>query len=226
MIYIIADAGVNWRNLEDADKLIQDVVETGCDAIKFQAYQEKQITLHPRYKELYNIMLDESSIRYLYWRCKQHNIAFMCTPMYPEAVDMLDPYVTRWKIRYSDRKNLELINKCLNTNKNILVSTATPYQTTSRINTLYCISEYPPGIPELIGDCKGYKYLDLKGFDGYSCHIPEIDHIFDTVYYNNLEYLEVHIKPDSYDNYEPIYVRVSITLDELEELVESIRSIG
>src|SRR5512133_2102742 len=115
--FIIAECGVNWRDLVDADDMIREAARAGADAVKFQAYKPMFINYgdtvfrsdgsiapgyphHPRADELTRIALDESTIRYLYWRCQQHGVEFMATPFYPEAVNLLNPYVKRWKVRY------------------------------------------------------------------------------------------------------------------------------
>ena len=227
--FIIAECGVNFRDLVDADQMIKAAAEAGADAVKFQAYNTKftecavgekhpHLTYHPRAKELNAIRLDESTIRYLYWRCQQHGIEFMCTPMYPEAVGMLDPYVKRWKVRYADRENWDLLRLLEKTKKEILLSTDNPDLPVSypRIKRFYCCSEYPPkSAPAL---------YELRQFDGYSCHIPcwRYPQLFKET---SLKYLEVHVRLDHYESphYCPIDTAVSITMSELAELCRRLK---
>ena len=218
MVFVIAELGVNWRNLNEADEMIRECAAAGADACKFQAYKPDMVD-GPKRRALIDIMLDESAVRYLYWRCLAAGVEFMCTPMYPEAVDMLDPYVKRWKIRHADRNCMELINKCEKTGKPLLVSFSenTPDCFTRKregINILYCCPEYPPSeSPD----------LDFKGFDGYSCHIPFWDDIRSDLI-SHLKYLEVHVKRDHYpDGYCPIDNAVSITMSELAELCRRVK---
>jgi sialic acid synthase SpsE len=246
--FVIAECGVNWRDLVDADQMIKAASEAGADAVKFQAYEEiseyqpafetkimhsgGSSTLeiipakgHIRSDELNAIRLDESTIRYLYWRCRQHDIELMVTPMYPEAVAMLDPYVKRWKVRYADRENEDLIRLCTTGAKEILISTDIPLDwhkyvfsnIICKAKYLYCCSEYPPAHQTTRGM--------VAGFDGYSCHIPEIHHILDITDVSGIDYLEVHVRLDHYEppHYCPIDTAVSITMSELAELCRRLK---
>lgn len=203
MTFIIAELGVNWRNLNEADEMIREAAAAGADAVKFQCYKPDMVEGHSRRRELIDIILDETAIRYLYWRCQAAGVEFMCTPMYPEAVDMLDPYVKRWKIRYADRDNYTLIEKCEETGKPMLISG----------KNIFCIPEYPPGIlPTYIEDKPEYI--------GISHHIPRTS----GVSFDGFNFVEVHVKRDHYpDNYCPIDNIVSITMSELAELIERLR---
>jgi hypothetical protein len=213
--FIIAECGINWRDLVDADQMIKAAAEAGADAAKFQAYTLDYISGHSDEQHLEEIMLDESTTRYLYWRCQQHGIEFMCTPFYPEAVAMLDPYVKRWKVRYADRMNHDILQKCIDTGKEILCSEQSP-KVHGQIKSLYCCPEYPPN--------REITYGDVNGFDGYSCHIPcwrKPEDLLGT----GLKYLEVHVRLDHYEppHYCPIDTAVSITMSELAELCRRLK---
>jgi hypothetical protein len=207
--FIIAECGVNWRDLIDADQMIKAAAEAGADAVKFQCYNTEFQTrfhlesdFHPRAKELNAIRLDESTIRYLYWRCQQHQIEFMATPMFPEAVAMLKPYVKRWKIRFADRRNQKILKLCRATRKPMLISG----------KNLFCISEYPPGPKDVKVNPK---------FKGISSHYPVVFESIPT----SFEYLEVHVRLDHYEppHYCPIDTAVSITMPELAELCRRLK---
>ena len=206
--FIIAECGVNWRDLVDADQMIREAAKAGADACKFQAYDAFQVAGHLREKELQDIRLNESTIRYLYWRCQQHGIEFMCTPMYVEAVQMLDPFVKRWKVRYADRDNEEILAPCRATGKPMLISG----------KNIFCIPEYPPSWESWPVDGSFFKY------DGWSCHEPFVDGIVNAVSEARSEYLEVHVRLDRYEpHYCPIDVNVSITMSELAELCRRLK---
>lgn len=221
MVFVIAEACVNFRDLVDADQLIKAASDAGADAIKFQLYKEEHVKGHPREQELKNIILSESDIRFLYWRCQQHNIEFMATPFYPEAVAMLDPYVKRWKVRFADRENEAIIEKMFTGHdKEILISSAEVPAVLEwkHIKYLYCCPEYPPRL-------KREEPIDIKRFDGYSCHIPVVDGIISSVVGGDLKYLEVHVRLDHYEppHYCPIDTAVSITMSELAELCRRLK---
>jgi sialic acid synthase SpsE len=246
LTFIIAECGVNWRNLAEADLLIKESARAGVDCVKFQCYKPdfqvsqpaetidvigdthiKKIVVknavvgHPWANHLNSIALTESDIRYLYYRCQQHEIEFICTPFYLNAVAMLDPYVNRWKIRYKDRLNEELIDKCLATKKEILISCDGSYPRwdteKDNIKTLYCIPEYPPKTD--------WNIVNLvKGFDGFSCHFPNWKIPWYVCKQTDLDYLEVHVRLDKYrPAWEPPDQRVSITMKELRQLCKELK---
>jgi hypothetical protein len=200
---------VNFRDLVDADQMIKAAAEAGADACKFQAYLpfyesgKYDGTIHQRGKELNAIRLDESTIRYLYWRCQQHGIEFMCTPMYLEAVAMLDPYVKRWKVRYADRENESILGPCRATGKPMLVSG----------KNIFCISEYPPPV--------GFVGYDKPEYIGISHHVPKVNGIS----FDGFDFVEVHVRLDHYEppHYCPIDTAVSITMSELAELCRRLK---
>lgn len=217
--FVIAECGVNWRNLHCADKMIRDCAWAGADAVKFQMYNEEQIKDAPDYSFLRHIMITPDKVAYLYWRCQYHGIEFMCTPMYPGAVDILNPYVERWKVRYDDRENIDIIGRIFDvdkTGKEILISSpeVPKIREWGHIKYLYCVREYPPR--------KGHGLDDIKGFDGVSCHWPNID-IARYFVKNGARYLEMHVK-DEDEDYCPVDNNVSITICELKKLIDWMRS--
>jgi sialic acid synthase SpsE len=218
MTYIIADAGVNWRNLNEADQLIKECANAGVNAVKFQAYSSLEIPIRNSISSfLLENMLTVDTVRYLSYRCQNHGVDFMCTPMYPDAVEMLTPYVDIWKIRFKDRNNINILKKIYATGKKTLISTDA-VGTHPNAYYLFCVPEYPPiSFPSL---------NRFDGFDGYSCHIPMVNHIADVVSHQKSRFLEVHAMLDRYENYEPIDQKVSLTISDLKRLIPKIRSQG
>jgi sialic acid synthase SpsE len=227
-VTIIAECGVNWRALCEADKLILGAAEAGADIAKFQCYKEfptsdtsfwEMFKDHPAINyHLNRVRLKKEDIRYLYYRCEEYGIEFMATPMYVDAIEMLDPYVDRWKIRYADRHNQDIINACYDTGKEMLISCKEVWDRGSndRIKYLYCDPTYPPK-----------EFPATRSFvnmDGYSCHIPSATHAAFTVKQLKLDYLEMHVRLNKYSpNWEPTDQRVSVTINELNKLCEAIR---
>jgi hypothetical protein len=166
--------------------------------------------MHPRFQELNNIRLTEDMIAFLYWRCIQHNVDFICTPMYPEAVFMLAPYVDKWKIRYDDRDNEDILALCEETGIEMLISG----------KNLFCISDYPPMMvpPKEI----------LKEFIGVSSHFPCTQVVENWIQNNpHIKYLEVHVRLDDYGgNFSPIDTQVSLTMSELAHVCWNLRDVG
>ena len=233
MTFIAAELGVNWRNLDEAKRMIGLAQEAGADAVKFQCYLGEHVKGHPREAELIEKILRLADLQTLKDTAEECGIEFFATPMYPEAVDMLEKIsVKRYKIRYADRYNNDLINAVLKTNKKILLSCDKAYLNhlmyekgsevefnPARIDYIYCIPEYPPQEIPLPSD-----FSDSL-FEGYSNHYPSISAPLAAAA-RGAEYIEVHVKKSkSHDSYTPIDDAVSITFTELEELVKMIREI-
>ena len=53
MVFIIAEIGVNWDgDFELARVLMENAKNAGCNAVKFQAFNEKIVKDHPAAKRL------------------------------------------------------------------------------------------------------------------------------------------------------------------------------
>lgn len=204
---VIAEIGVNWRNLDEADKMIREAARAGADMCKFQAYTAAEGPFAVG-SQLYNIILDEMAVRYLYWRCRAADVEFLCTPMYPEAVPMLDPYVKRWKVRYKDRENREILDAIEKTGKPALISG----------KNIFCIPEYPPAYSS------HFPENWFAGYEGLSSHFPDPYLDQRLVEWGSFEYLEVHVKRDEYNPaWCPPDNSVSITMSELAELCRRLK---
>jgi sialic acid synthase SpsE len=219
MTFIIAECGVNWRTLSEADEMIRQAAKAGANAVKFQAYNSEQAQIAGISQHLEKIRLMPVDIQYLYYRCQQHEIEFICTPFYLNAVVMLNPYVSRWKIRYKDRNNLDLIALCKNTGKDMLISADnnTSRFTNDCFKYLYCIPDYPPKTD--------WNIVNLvKGFGGFSCHFPNWKIPWYVCKQMDLDYLEVHVRLDKYEGgWCPPDQRVSISMKELRQLCKELK---
>ena len=236
LTFIAAELGVNWRNLDEAKKMIGLAQAAGADAVKFQCYLGEHVKGHPKEEELRDKILDQVCLQHLKDIADECGIEFFATPYYPEAVDMLESIggIKRYKIRYADRCNNDLINAVLKTNKKVLLSCDTAYLdhmiyergsevkfNPARIDYIYCIPEYPPPLEKIAFP------IDFRDslFYGYSNHYPSISAPLAAAA-RGAEYIEVHVKKSkSHDSYTPIDDAVSITFTELEELVKMIREI-
>ncbi len=163
--YIIAEVGSNHSgNLDAAIDHIHTAKEMGADAVKFQLFKADQLypptgsaeylkTDKPLREILKPYELPVEWLPKLSLECKHNGIDFACTPFYIDAVKELDPYVSYWKIASFEINWPELIHKCRNTNKPILISTgASEYETEIRaaydaagdsVCIMHCTSEYP-----------------------------------------------------------------------------------
>ena len=205
MIFVVAEIGVNW----DGDvSLVKDMMmkskEAGCNAVKFQSFNKEIIKDHPERKRLLKSSISSDNVDIINEIANDVGIEWFSTPMYSEAVEFLDPYVRRYKIRELDGRKLlhnqssNLIESILETGKEVYVSSAesprgTKYFKNDQIKWLYCIPKYPTNINDI-------DFSNLKEFYGYSNHCPEIVvPIAATILGAKL--IEIHITSDKRKNY-------------------------
>ncbi len=225
MTFVVAEIGVNWDG--DFD-LVEDMMihakNTGCDAVKFQAFDENNIKNHPESSRLMKSSISLENIEFIDKLSKSIEIEWFCTPMYLEAVSLLEPYVSRYKIRVSDGKSIidnennKLLDAILKTHKKIIIScetspTKSKYYQHNNINWLYCVPKYPCKLADL-------NFSNMDDFNGYSNHCPHFLAPL-TARILGAEIIEVHItsnkSKDFFDN------NVSFDYNELENLVKLIR---
>lgn len=235
MVFIAAELGVNFRDFREVKRMIGLAKDAGVDGVKFQVFREEHIKGHPREAELHDLILKQSDIQFLRDTADECGIEFFATPMYPEAVDMLEAVgVKRYKIRYADRCNNDLINAVIKTNKLVFLSCDKSYLdhimyqkdskvqfNPARIIYIYCIPEYPPSLEEIAFPTDFGDSL----LNGYSNHYPSIS-VPLTAAALGAQYIEVHVKQDKYPKgYKPIDDAVSITFSDLKKLVRLTREI-
>ncbi len=232
MVFIAAEIGVNWRSLTEAKRMIGLAADAGADGVKFQAFLWEHIKGLPREDELIELIPDKSDLDFLRSMADQAGIEFFATPMYPGAVDMLEAVgVKRYKIRYADNRNSELIAAIKNTGKPYLISCDCGYfenplpevisDDHERPLFVYCVPEYPP---EKVMLPSTFSLFDTL-FKGYSNHYPSIA-VPLAAAARGAKYIEVHVKQDKYpEGYRPIDDAVSITFSQLKEFVRLTREI-
>ena len=225
MVFVVAEIGVNWEgDFELARQMMINAKNAGCNAVKFQAYSEDMVKEHLGCSRLMNSTITKNNIETINGLAKSVGIEWFCTPMYPEAVDMLEPFVKRFKIRVYDGKPLlenkttELFERILKTGKEIIISSQisprnTKYFEHSKIKWLYCIPKYPCSLSDL-------DFRSIKDFDGFSNHCPHIIAPL-TAAILGAKIIEVHITSDKSQNF--IDNNVSFDYQELNELVKQIR---
>ena len=175
MVFITAEIGVNWDgDFTLIEKMMKDAKNADCNAVKLQAFDEKIVSEHPQKNRLLKSSVSRNNIEQINSISKKIGIEWYCTPMYPDAIDFLDSFVKRYKIRYNDslplheNKITALITKALETKKQIIVSTQkNPKQlelyNNDNVKWLYVVPKYPCQIDEL-------DFSDLVDFDGFSNH--------------------------------------------------------
>lgn len=225
MVFIIAEIGVNWDGKNElAKEMIQKSKELGCDAVKFQAFDETIIGKHPEKDRLLQTAINEKNIDFINKTSKKEGIEWFCTPMYAEAVDLLEPYVKRYKIREFDarlllkNKKSLLLDRIFDSKKEIIASSEIiPSKQTnyddSNLRWLYCIPKYPCDLEDL-------NFSNLQKYDGYSNHCPKIIAPITAVILG-ANILEIHITSNKSKNF--VDNSVSFDYDELRLIVNYVR---
>lgn len=225
MNFIVAEIGVNWDgDFQIAEEMIKKAKTAGCDAVKFQAFNDDVIGEHPERKRLMKTRIFEDNIEKINKLAKEADIEWFCTPMYPGAVDLLEPYVSRFKIRMADSINIvnnqksEILDRILHTNKEIIISSekspiGCKYYKNDKIKWLYVVPKYPCELTDL-------DFKNIKDFDGYSNHCPNIIAPLSASILGS-KIIEVHVTLDKSKNF--FDNNVSFDYDELSELIKLIR---
>lgn len=200
--YIIAEIGVNHAgSMELAKRLIDEAVEGGAHAAKFQTYKADRLA--SKYSPAYWDRSKEPTetqfklfqkfdsfgpeqYQQLAAYCSEKGIHFISTPFHDEAVDELDPLVPVFKIASADVTNVPLLRKVGATNKPVIMSTgaSTLAEIEFAVNTLYeagakeiallhCVLNYPtPHEDAQLWHIDSLKRAFPLLAIGYSDHVP------------------------------------------------------
>lgn len=224
-IITVAEIGVNWDSVEMAKKMILEAKRAGADLVKMQMYSENEIRESPYYDELRKRMLTPELVKEFKQYSEHIRIEWFCTPMNLEAVDILNELgVKKFKVRERDSENYPLINKVLETDKTVFISTtrlptSPHYLYHPNIRWLYATPKYPYPIEEVelyripafrgISDhTQGWTLALASAAIAVSCDLPEF-------------IIEKHITL-SHD-LPCIDANVSIDFKELSELIKHVR---
>jgi N,N'-diacetyllegionaminate synthase len=219
----VAEIGVNWDGDFDlAKEMMFHAKKTGCNAVKFQAYTNEMVKDHPQKKRLENCSVTKENVNKISTIAKNVGIEWFCTPMYPEAVDFLNPFVSRFKIREHDgrelleNKSTPLLDKVFATDKEVIVSTQ--YSTNNctykkNVKWLYCVPKYPCVLEDL-------DFKSLDEYDGFSNHCRQIIAPITAAILGS-KIIEIHISANRTLDY--IDNNVSFDFNELSEIVSQIR---
>jgi sialic acid synthase SpsE len=225
MIFVVAEIGVNWNgNYKLLEEMMRKAKDCNCNAVKFQCFKEKSVKNHPKFEQLMNSSISKQNIETVDGIAKRIGIEWFCTPMYPEAVNLLDPFVSRFKIRFSDGLSIvdneksEIFELILKTKKEVMISSEKSPKYSKRYNNskikwLYCVPKYPCSVNDL-------DFTNFKEFNGYSNHLPNIIGPL-TASVLGSEIIEIHITPSKSGDF--IDNPVSFDYLELEKLVTLIR---
>lgn len=129
-INFIAEVSSNHsREINRSLSFVRKAAEIGCDSVKFQLFKIDELFAPEILKKSSEIAsrkdweLPLEFLEPLSDECKKENIKFSCTPFYLDAVDELFPFVDFYKIASYELLWDELLIKCANTEKPLIIST-------------------------------------------------------------------------------------------------------
>ena len=225
MVFIVAEIGINWDgDFELVKDLMKNAKKAGFDAVKFQAFDKNITKNHPESNRLLKSSISNSNVNKINKISREIDMEWFCTPMYPDAINFLEPFVQRYKIRELDGRPLlennstSLIEKVLDTGKEVFVSSNrspkhSKFYANKKIKWLYCVPKYPCELNEI-------DFKEISNFHGYSNHCPEIIAPL-TAAILGAEILEIHVTADKTKNY--VDNNVSFNFFELEQFCKLVK---
>ena len=219
MVFLVGEIGVNWDgDFDIARELMMISKENNLDAVKFQSFSKEIVSEHPLADKLLESSISSKNICEIDDLAKEIGIEWFATPMYVDAVKLLDPFVKRFKIREYDgrllaqNKTNELIEKIFQTQKNVIISSQSlpckldSYQ--NKIDWLYCVPKYPCLLNEL-------DFSKLSFFNGFSNHCQNIMAPLNAAILG-ANIIEIHITKDKKHDF--VDNNVSFEPEELKQL--------
>jgi sialic acid synthase SpsE len=197
---LIAEIGVNWDgDFELVKEMMLESANANFDFVKFQAFQPELVAKHPEASRVYRSSITPENINKINSIANDIGIEWFCTPMYEDAIEMLEPFVNRYKIREYDgreiikNKTTSMFKKLLDTKKEIIVSSESSpknceFYKNEQIKWLYCVPKYPCNLDEI-------DFSLLKYCNGFSNHCSDIIAPMKVIDLKS-EILEIHITSD------------------------------
>lgn len=200
-VFIIAEISCNHMGDKNIfNQIVNKAFDSGASAVKFQTstpncltrdFNGKEFTINKKNSDLWGGIhlydLYKKTCTPISWSVnkiielrKRKKIAFS-TPFSPEMVNILEEYSKPliYKISSMDWNYLDLIKKCINTKKPVLLSLTNPNEQIKFLNKhnikkfipMYCISKYPTltkhlNMEEL--DFVSNMKIKYKGFSDHS----------------------------------------------------------
>jgi N,N'-diacetyllegionaminate synthase len=243
-VFVIAEAGMNHDgSLGNAIRLAQVAAECGADAVKFQLHDAAAETTRDapsppyfehetRWEYFQRTAFSDEQWATLKRACEAAGTEFFCSVFSLEAVERLERLgVERYKVGSGEVTNLELIRRVAATGKPMLLTSgmsswaeldAAVEAAGENVTVLQCTSEYPTA-PERIGLNVLAELRERYGKPvGFSDHSLGNYAAFAAVSLGAVV-VEKHFTLSN-DLYGPD-AAMALEPDELEDLVEGIRSI-
>jgi sialic acid synthase SpsE len=196
--YFIADISANHDgDLERAKMLIRRAAESGADAAKFQHFEASQIVSDQGFRALKDQLAHQAkwkqSVFEVYksaslprdWtpilkeECQKCGISFFSSPYDFEAVDLLDEYVSVYKIGSGDVTWLEYIDYVATKGKPVLIAggAATLKEIRAAVNALQ-EHRIPIGLfqcnTNYTGSLENFRYIHLNVLKTFRREFPDV----------------------------------------------------
>lgn len=196
-VLIVAEIGNNHEgSAARAADMVRAAAECGVDAVKFQTVRAGELVSRKetaRFERLTSFELSDAEYAELSQLARGLGLLFISTPLYLDAVAMLEPLVDAYKIASGDNDFLPLIEKVAHTGKPVIISSGvstfaqieTAVATVRRIwrasehagelGVLQCVSSYPTPPEEAQLAAIPLLAQSLGCVAGYSDHTLGID---------------------------------------------------
>jgi sialic acid synthase SpsE len=216
MAFFISEVSSNHSsNLDRSINFIKTSAAIGCDAVKFQLFKIDQLfapeilNLSEEHRSRKKWELPIKFLGPLAEECKHHGIQFSCTPFYLDAVEELYPYVDFYKIASYELLWDELLVKCSETKKPLILSTGMATEDeilhavevcrksgVSKLSLLHCSSSYPTPIED--ANLSAIKTIrDITGCNtGWSDHTVSPEVLLRAIHKWGASIIEFHIDLD------------------------------
>ena len=216
MCKFIAEVSSNhFQDLQRCKEFIDVASDIGCWAVKFQLFRVRELFSKEALKAKPDLSCREKwelpleFLPALADHCAKKSIKFSCTPFYLDAVSELEPYVDFYKVASYELLWLDLIRKCAETGKPLILSTgmadmdeiesAVKCATDAKchsLSLLHCTSAYPTPIEEAnlsaISTMREKFGLEI----GWSDHTRSHAVVSRAVNHWDAEYVELHLDLD------------------------------
>ena len=230
-VYIVAECGLGWTDMDEAIRLIGEMKKAGADAVKFQMFGDEYCDAHPIGDKLRPYILDTEKMKMLQKEAKRKEIDFFATPYgRKEVVELESIDVPRYKVRHKDATNLSLLKEIQKTGKEVWISVANntvDWDFVSmyghKVKLLYTTPDYPTPDENLyLSHRFEQAYIPSIRYSGFSDHT--VGHIACLVAVSRgVKIIEKHVMLSD----DPKYIdrAVSITPEEFATMVKEIRRI-
>ena len=217
MTFLISEISSNHNNdLKRCLELIKISATIGCNAVKFQLFKIDELFApeilkkSSKHRERKKWELQVDYIPELKSYCDNCGVEFGCTPFYLEAVEILTPYVSFFKIASYELLWDDLLEACAKTGKPIILSTGMAtideidhavdvikQSGCSDFTILHCVSSYPTHQNECNLSVIGNLRERYKVKIGWSDHSVDPQVIRRAVHRWKADCVEFHIDLDS-----------------------------